>query len=94
MITEPPSLDEFAAAAGLSPEDAGWLLDLICDATGGSGWRCPGFTAWWLPGDMPGQPPPRYGARVETRGTRYRDPTYYVETPDQVVAEIEADRSR
>ena len=35
---EPPSLDDFAAAAGLNAEDAGWLLDLICDATGGSGW--------------------------------------------------------
>ena len=51
--------------------------------------RCPGFHAWYSAGDMPGQSGPRYGARIQN--ARYSDPTYYGETPDQVVAEIQAE---
>jgi hypothetical protein len=51
--------------------------------------RCPGYFAWYSDGTMAGQPGPRYGARVEN--ARYSDPTYYGNTPDDVVAQIQAE---
>lgn len=51
--------------------------------------RCPDYCAWFSKGDMPGQPGPRYGARI--RNARFSDPTYYGTTPNEVVKQIEAD---
>jgi hypothetical protein len=53
--------------------------------------RCPGYAAWWSEGDMSTPEGAPYAARV--KGARSADRTYYGRDADDVVAQIEADRS-
>ncbi len=50
--------------------------------------ECPEYFCWYSKGGMAGQPGPHYGARL--RHARYCDPDYYADSPEALIAKIQA----